>query len=50
MKRQLIYKRSIKLIEKYLKETPPDEVKALIEKYDKMDIQGPTFDEYIFKV
>jgi hypothetical protein len=39
--------KSLELLKKYLDETPQEEIDAIIDRVDKMNIQGPTMDEYI---
>lgn len=43
------HKKSLELVEQFIKETPPEELEALKEKYRKMKIKGPTFAEYLAK-
>lgn len=40
------YEKSLRLLAEFLSETSPEELKTLINKYDKMKIEGPTVDEY----
>jgi len=47
MEKDNIYKRSLELANKFISEITQDELTELISKYEKMDIQGPTFDEYL---
>lgn len=39
--------KSLELLDKYLAETPSEEIQAKIEEYDKMEIEGPTLEEYL---
>lgn len=40
-------KKSLELLDKFIAETPPAELADLIATYEKLDIKGPTFDEYL---
>ena len=42
-----IRKNSLKLLDKFFKETSKEELEKLIKKYDDMNFEGPTFDEYL---
>lgn len=39
-------KRFEELLDKFFKETPHEEIKKMLEKYDKMMFEGPTLSEY----
>lgn len=41
------HKQSIELLDKFLRETPPEQLNELIKKYDEMEIEGPTLTEYL---
>jgi len=40
------HEKSLELLDKFLKETPPEEIKKMIKKIDEMNIEGPTISEY----
>ena len=42
-----IQKKSLELIKQYVKDTPQHEVQTLINKYANLNIEGPTFAEYL---
>lgn len=46
MKKEVQYKKSLRLLQKYLDETPQEQIDADIAKVEAMNIQGPTIDEY----
>jgi len=50
MKKDTLYKRSLKSLQEFIAETPADELATLISECVKMEIEGPTFDEYLDKL
>lgn len=47
MEKDKIYKRSLKSLQQFIADTQADELAALISECEKMEIVGPTFDEYL---
>ncbi len=47
MKEGKVYKRSLELIDQFLEETSAEELSELIGQYDSLNIEGPTFDQYL---
>ncbi|MDB5153046.1 MAG: hypothetical protein JWR54_1797 [Mucilaginibacter sp.] len=47
MERMDVYKKSLSLLDEFLAETSSADLSNLIDKYKKLDIQGPTFSEYL---
>jgi hypothetical protein len=40
------YEKSLEALNRFLKETPPEELEKIIKKYDDMKFEGPTISEY----
>jgi hypothetical protein len=40
------YKKSLEMLNKFLKETPPEELEKILKKYDDVKFEGPTISEY----
>lgn len=40
------HKKSLSLLKQFLSETPKEEIEKILSNYDKLDIGGPTVDEY----
>ena len=40
------YKKSLELLDKFLRETPREELEKMISEIDKLNIEGPTISEY----
>lgn len=47
MKNTEQYTKSLQLIDQFIAEISPVELESLLKKYDEMNIQGPSFDEYL---
>lgn len=43
------YSTSLRLLEKYISETPKEEIAELIKKHSDKCLKSPTFEEYLFK-
>lgn len=47
MKKEEVYKKSLRLLKEYLDETPQEQIDADLAKVKALGIKGPTFDEYL---
>jgi len=47
MKKETRYKKSLRLAKKYMEETPKEQIEADLAEVEAMEIEGPTFDEYL---
>lgn len=46
-KRKKQHKKSLAILAKWIKETPPEEITALVKKHCNNGIEGPTVDKYL---